>query len=546
MAIQNEVENFDHLPGYKTRWLGLLFIGISLTVISLDNTILNVAIPSISRDLGASASELQWIIDAYVLVFAALLLTMGALGDRFGRKRMLQFGLVMFGLGSLAAGLSTSTNMLIAARAFLGIGGAVIMPSTLSLISATFPRHERPQAFALWAAVFGLGVGIGPVVGGWLLQSSEWNAVFFVNLPVVVIAIIGGIFTLGESRDDDAPKLDLPGVLLSITGLIALVYGIIESGELGWTDPQVLVAFAAAIVLLGSFAWWENRNPDAMLPMHFFKNMSFTGANIAMVMVTFSLFGAIFFMSQYFQSVLGFTPLEAGIRLLPLALTMMTVSALSAKITQRLGTKIAVALGITIAGTGLLLMSQFFTADAQYITIVPIIMIFATGMGLTFSPATNSIMQSVPVSKAGVGSAMNDTTRQLGGALGVAVLGTLMNQTYLREIASLKTLVDQYPIPQAMFDEFYEIVSRSIQGAHIVVANAPAIMPDALKETILTTANNAFVTGMTEAMFIGACIMYGAAIFALVFLPAQVQRPEEDSVAPVTRDDMVMQPSSMD
>ncbi|MDQ7033401.1 MAG: MFS transporter [Anaerolineae bacterium] len=247
--MQKEQENFDHLPGYKTRWLGLLFISISLVVISLDNTILNVAIPSISRSLGAGASELQWIIDAYILVFASLLLTMGALGDRYGRKRLLQFGLVMFGLGSLAAGLSTSTNMLIASRAFLGIGGAVIMPSTLSIISASFPQHERSQAFALWAAVFGLGIGIGPVVGGFLLKYYEWNAVFFVNLPVVVVALIGGAYTLAESKDEHAPKIDVPGVLLSIAGLVALVYGIIEAGSRGWTDPQILAAFGTSIVL---------------------------------------------------------------------------------------------------------------------------------------------------------------------------------------------------------------------------------------------------------------------------------------------------------
>lgn len=522
-------EDVEHLSGYNTRWWGMLFIGISLIVISLDNTILNVAIPSISRNLEATASDLQWIIDAYVLVFASLLLTMGALSDRFGRKRMLQFGLIMFGLGSLAAGLSINTEMLIASRAFLGIGGAVIMPSTLSIISASFPQKERPQAFAIWAGVFGLGVGIGPIVGGWLLQYFEWNAVFFVNLPVVAVAVIGGAFTLGESKDEHAPKIDYLGVLLSITGLVALVYAIIDAGEAGWTSPEVLIAFAIAFVLLGAFAWWESRYPDAMLPMHFFKNMSFTGANIAMVMVMFSMFGAVFFLSQYFQSVLGYSALESGIRQLPLALTLMLVSTSSARIAQRLGTKITVALGISIAATGMFLMSQFFTVDTPYINIVPIMVFFASGMGLTFSPATNSIMQSVPVSKAGIGSAMNDTTRQLGGALGVAILGTLMNSTYQKEIVSLKTLAEQFPVSQEQFDQAYEIISRSIQGAHILVAQLPILVPQEVKDTILTTANHAFVAGMTEAMFIGSIIMYAAALFALFALPAQVQRPEETS-----------------
>jgi EmrB/QacA subfamily drug resistance transporter len=513
--------NYEFLPGYATRWRGLVFIGISLLVISLDNTILNVAIPSISRSLEASASELQWIIDAYVLVFAALLLTMGAVSDRFGRKKLLQFGLVMFGIGSLAAALAPSTEALIAARAFLGIGGAVIMPATLSIISASFPPHERPQAFAIWAAVFGMGVGIGPVVGGLLLEQFEWNAVFFVNLPVVAIALAGGAFTIADSKDENAPKLDIPGVVLSITGLFALVYGIIEAGETSWVDEHVLVAFGLSGVLLGAFAVWESLNPEPMLPLHFFKNMSFTGANTALALVMFSLFGSIFFLSQYFQSVLGFTALESGIRLLPLAFTLMVVSALSARITEYLGTKLTVAIGIAIAGTGLLLMSQLYEPDTTYTTIVGVIVLFAVGMGLTFSPATNSIMQAVPVSKAGIGSAMNDTTRQLGGAFGVAVLGTIMNSVYLDGVEPLKALIP----PQAPANA-YDIISSSIQGAHGFAANAP--LPSATAEQILSVANSSFVDGMTEAMLIGAIIMYAASLLTLLILPSKVQHSEEN------------------
>ncbi|MBZ0288409.1 MAG: MFS transporter, partial [Anaerolineae bacterium] len=316
--MQTETAFMDS-RAYERRWLGLVFIGISLIVISLDNTILNVAIPSISRTLGATASELQWIIDAYVLVFAALLLTMGGLGDRFGRKKALQIGLVLFGIGSLAAALSPNTGVLIASRAFLGIGGATIMPATLSIISATFPANERPRAIASWAAVFALGVGIGPLVGGWLLEHFEWNSVFLVNLPVIAVALIGGAYTLGESRDEYAPKADIPGVILSITGLFALLYGIIEAGLKGWTDGIVLISFGFAIVLLGAFAWWENRYPDAMLPLRFFRNMSFTGANTALAFVTFSLFGATFFMSQFLQTIQGYTTFQAGLLGLPLA-----------------------------------------------------------------------------------------------------------------------------------------------------------------------------------------------------------------------------------
>jgi MFS family permease len=494
-------ETHQNLPGYSTRWIGLLFIGISLLVISLDNTILNVALPSISNDLGASASDLQWIVDAYVLVFAALLLTMGSIGDKLGRKHALQFGLVMFGLGSLWAALATSTEMLIAARAFLGIGGATIMPATLSIISATFPREERSQAIAIWAAIFGLGVGVGPVVGGLLLEHYEWNAVFFVNLPVVVVALIGGAFFLADSKDEHAPKPDIIGVVLSVPGLFALIYGIIEAGMNEWTDPNVLIAFGISAVLLTIFTWWESRAPNAMLPLHFFKNPSFTGANIAMTFIMFSMFGSIFFLSQY--------------------LTLAAVSASSARMTKRLGTKRTVALGITIAASGLLFMSQMYDVNTAYSTVALGEIILAAGMGFAMSPATDSIMGSVPVSKAGVGSAMNDTTRQLGGALGVAVLGTIMNGRYLDGIESLKTALPQ------LRPDMFEGISNSIQAAHMI-ARKPEV-PAPFAETIIDIANNAFVSGMNDAMLFGAAVMLVNALVVLMILPSRIRSPREET-----------------
>ena len=339
----------------SNRWIGMIFISISLIVISLDNTVLNVALPSISRDLGASASELQWIIDAYILVFAALLLTMGSLGDRNGRKRLLQIGLIIFGIGSLGATLASTTEMLIVTRAFTGIGAAAIMPATLSIITNMFTDpKERTKAIAVWAATFGLGVGIGPVIGGWLVESYSWNAVFFVNLPIVVIALAGGYFFLPESFDKDAPKVDVPGVLLSIVGLFALVFGIIEAGMSSWTDGTVLIAFGIAGIFLGAFAIWESRAPNAMLPMHFFKNMSFTGANTAIALVFFGMFGSMFFFSQYYQSVQGFTALEAGLRVLPISLFLIVAAGMSTRLSARFGIKFTVGFGILLAAIGLL------------------------------------------------------------------------------------------------------------------------------------------------------------------------------------------------
>ncbi|MEP6986209.1 MAG: MFS transporter, partial [Chloroflexota bacterium] len=273
------------MPGFKTRWKGLIFIGVALLVISLDNTILNIAIPSLSRDLNANIGDLQWIIDAYTLVFAALLMTMGSISDRFGRKRALQIGLVMFGIGSLGAALSTNTLMLIGSRAFLGIAGAFIMPSTLSLINVSFPQRERATAIAIWSAIFGIGIAIGPVLGGFLLKLSTWHILFLINLPVIVIALIGGQRFLVESKDESAPKLDIPGVIFSASGVFTLVYAIIEAGSKGWGSTEVVSLFIVAFLLLAIFAFVESRIAEPMMPLYLFKNLSFSGASIALAMV---------------------------------------------------------------------------------------------------------------------------------------------------------------------------------------------------------------------------------------------------------------------
>lgn len=516
--------DFTQLEGYKSRWLGLLFICVSLLVISLDNTILNVALPSISNDLGASASDLQWLINAYSLIFACLLLTMGAFADRIGRKRVLQFGLIWFGIGSVGAALSNSTEMLIGARAFLGVGAAMIMPATLSLVTATFPPSERPQAIGIWAATFGLGVGIGPVVGGWLIEQFHWNSVFFVNLPVIAVALIGGQMFLMNSKDETAPPPDYIGVLLSVPGLFSLIYAIIKAGEESWTDSNVLLAFGAAVVLLGIFGWWENRNPNAMLPLGFFKNMSFTGANAAIVLIMFSMFGSIFFLTQYLQSVQGYTALETGVRIIPMSVALVLSAIASSSVASRIGVKYSVALGIFIAGIGIFIMSQVYAVDSTYTEIILPILVLGVGMGIAMTPATDSIMGSVPPSKSGVASAMNDTTRELGGALGIAVMGTLMNAAYLSKVDGLAEAIPLLPA------EAVEAIRSSIQGAHIVAAGVlQQGVPggEEIARLITDTANNGFVNGMTEAMLISSFILFGASLLTLVLLPNRVHGVDE-------------------
>jgi EmrB/QacA subfamily drug resistance transporter len=511
----------DEQKWYRLRWVALIFLAFSLLVIALDNTVLNLALPSIARDLGASSSELQWIVDAYILVFAGLLLTMGTISDRLGRKRVLQAGLVVFGLFSLGAALSQNTGTLIAMRALMGIGGASIMPATLSILTATFrDPKERAQAIAVWAATFALGTGIGPLVGGYLLEHYHWSSVFYINIPIVVVGLIGGYYTIQNSRGAHPRKIDFMGFFLSITGLFALVYAIIQAGTNGWTGNQVIWSFAAAFVLLGLFALGERRSKSPILPLHFFRNPSFSGANLALTLVAFGLFGSFFFLSQYLQSIKGYTPLEAGVRLLPMALTSFVSASASARIAHLLGTKFTVGTGILASGAGFFYFSRVMAVDTSYLTIVVGMCIVALGIGMTMSPATNSIMGSIPHTKAGVGSAMNDTTRQVGGALGVAVLGTILNSVYLGQINQI-----QWPV--GLPAQVLGAVQSSVQGAILAAQNIASQNP-ALAQTIVANAKEAFTTGAIQASVVATIVLAVAALATYLILPSKVRAPEGD------------------
>ncbi len=514
----------EETRGYRKRWIGLIFLSLSLFIIAIDNTVVNLALDNIADQLGASTSELLWIVDAYVLVFASLLLTVGAISDRVGRKKVLLVGLLLFGLCSTGAALSVSTEMLIAMRALMGIGAATIMPSTLSILTATFrePR-ERAKAISLWVGTFTLGVGLGPLISGLLLEYFSWSSVFYINIPVVIIAFCGGYYFLTDSKDELVRRIDVPGALLSIAGLFSLVYAIIQAGTDGWDAVNVLCSFAAAVVLLGIFAWWELRSSHAMLPLQFFKNMSFTGANLAMTLVMFAMFGIMIFMPQYLQSVLGNSPLKAGILILPIALIAPPAAIMSAPLAQRIGIKITVALGILMAAAGLFYLYQVAGVDASYSTLLPGLCITAFGMGTAMSPADISIMGSVPVNKVGIGSAMNDTTRQIGGALGVAVLGTIMNSAYISQIKASQ-LVATLP------ENLVEAIKNSIQSAHRAAGKIPEdilSLNPGLDHAIIDLSKDAFTSGMVDAMFVGGIIMVIASIVTMIILPSRI-RPSSD------------------
>ncbi len=509
-------------PGYSTRWLGLAFLSVCVVVIAIDNTVLNVALPSLSRALNASAADLQWIVDAYVLVFAALLLTTGTLSDRFGRKRMLQIGLALFAVGSFGAALANSTGTLMAARAFLGIAAAMMLPSTLSLITTTFEDEERLQAFSIWASIFSLGFAFGPIVGGFLLEHGSWQLVFLINLPVIAVALFGVTRYLAESRDSHQTRFDIIGIVLSSVGLFALIYGIIEAGALGWQEPNVVIALGIAVFVLGIFAWWENRNPHAMLPLSVFKNRSFTAASLAITLTVFAIAGSSFFISQYYQTIRGYDTLRAGFAGLPQALAFFVMSQMAIRISKRFSAKQAISYGIGLAALGLVIMGFTFRVDTPYIVTIIGQILMSIGMGAAVSPATNVIMSSVPQDKAGVGSAVNDTTRELGGALGVAVLGAVMFASYRSGIGQIATLLPQ------LTPDILQQLSGSIQAAHIIAANMPADVA----QIIVANADTAFINGINQAMFIGAVISGLGALIVFFALPNKVEEHEESTVEP--------------
>ncbi len=339
---------------YRRRWITLTVICMSLMVIGLDNTILNVAIPTLGRQLHATTSSLQWIVDIYTLVFAGLLLTCGSLGDRFGRYKTLTLGLIIFGTGSVASAMAGSTDMLIATRAFMGIGGALIMPATLSIITNVFTdARGRSKAIGIWAGVAALGIGIGPVAGGFLLSHFYWGSVFFVNIPIVIAALIGGWFFVPDSRDPTGARIDFVGALLSILGLASLLWGVIEAPVKGWGSPTITAAFVAGFLILGAFVWWELNSAEPMLDMRFFRNPRFSAASGAVSLTFFSLFGSLFLLTQYLQSVHGYSPLKAGAVVIPQAAMMMMMAPLSTVFVRRVGNKLVVGFGLVLVALSL-------------------------------------------------------------------------------------------------------------------------------------------------------------------------------------------------
>jgi EmrB/QacA subfamily drug resistance transporter len=502
--------------GYERRWWILAVLCLSLLIIVMDNTIVNVALPTLVRKLHSSESQLQWIVDAYSLMFAGFLLTMGTLGDRFGRRTTLGIGLGVFGVGSLISAFAGSSQVLIFTRAFTGIGAALIMPATLSILTNVFPPEERAKAIGIWAGISGVAVAIGPVIGGLLLVHFWWGSIFLINVPVCLFAIVVGRLIVPNSRDPEARRLDPVGALLSIAGVDALVYGIIEAPTKGWGAGIILGSFAIAVVILAAFIAWELHTDHPMLNVKFFTNARFTAANLSITLVFFALFGSIFFLTQYLQFVLGYTALQAGLRLAPMALVMLVVAPLAGQLVQKVGSKAMVVLGMGIGAVGLWYLATT-TPASGYLHVVTGLVIIAAGLALSMVPATESIMGSLPPGQAGVGSAMNDTTREIGGALGVAILGSILASRYGPQIV--------HAVGGGLPSAALAAVKSSIGGAVGVGQTLVAQGQVAAGHALISTANATFIHAMDISLKVAAGVALVGAVISALWLP---NRPREE------------------
>jgi EmrB/QacA subfamily drug resistance transporter len=487
----------------------LAVICLGVFVISVDATIVNVALPTLSRELGADTAQLQWIVDAYTLVMSGLLLSAGSLSDRYGRRGSLSLGLAVFAITSGIAAQVNSADALIAARAAMGVGAAVIFPTTLGLITNIFTDPvPRAKAIGLWAAMVGVGVAVGPISGGWLLEHFWWGSIFMVNIPIAALAIVGGILFVPTSRDPAAPRVDFPGLILSATGITTLVYTVIEAPTWGWTNGRTAAGFALAAFVLAGFALWERRSTHPMLDISVFFNRRFSGGSLAVTAGFLTLFGFIFVITQYFQFIKDYTAFQSGVRLLPVAASIALASILGPRLVERVGTTTVVAAGLTVFATGLAWAS---TADAAtpYNQLAMQMVLLGGGLGLTTAPATEAIMGSLSVDKAGVGSAVNDTTRELGGTLGVAIAGSIFASVYSGHLGA--NALTGLPV---------EAMRHSMALAHRVIEQLPAQQATYVHDVV----DRAFLDGLQVSSLVCAGIALGAAIIVGWLLPARAQR----------------------
>jgi EmrB/QacA subfamily drug resistance transporter len=507
----------------RRRTAVLVTLCLAAFTINLDTTIVNVTLPTLVRDLDASTRQLQWIVDSYNLVFAALVLAAGSLSDRVGRKGALLAGLGIFAFGSVLGSRAGSPGELIAVRGLIGLGAAVIFPTTLSILTNVFTeRSERAKAIGLWGAMTGVGVAAGPISGGWLLEHFWWGSVFVAVVPVAALVAALTVLWVPTSRDPDTPRLDVLGLALSTAVIGGLVFTIIEAPEVGWLTGRTLASFALVAGLLAAFVRWERHVAEPMLDVDLFRNLRFTAASGSVTIAFFALFGFIFMITQYFQFLKGYSPLSTGLRMLPVALSVGAASILGTKIAVRLGNKAVVSAGLASMGLGFFWVSTASTVT-PYLEIAGQMIVLGIGMGLTSAPATEAIMGVVPKEKAGIGSAVNDATRELGGTLGVAVIGSVFASLYSSRLA----LANGLPAEAA------HAAQESVGGAFIAAQRLADAGLGPAAAQLQEAASIAFFDGFAVGCLVAAGVALVGAVAAAVLLPAQ---PVVDATEPFEPD----------
>jgi EmrB/QacA subfamily drug resistance transporter len=501
---------------HSMRWKTLGVLSLSLVIIGLDNTILNVALPTLQEEFDASASGLQWMVDSYLLVFAGLLLVFGTLGDRLGRKRALQAGVSIFGLASLGALIADSAGQVIAVRALMGVGAALIMPATLSIIANVFPPAERGKAIGIWAALAAIGIGLGPLTGGLLLEWFDWSAVFLVNVPFALAALLLGIRFVPESRDPRPGSFDLAGAALSTAGFSVLVYAVIEAPDEGWLSGLTLSLLGVSAVLLALFLRWERRTAEPMLDLSFFRSAGFSVGTVAVSVAFFALLGGIFALTQYLQFARGYSAIEAGAIMAPMALGLVMGAGSSNRAAVRLGTPRVVAAGLTGVAT-LLALTLLWDPATSAGWLLAWFFAIALSMGWVMAPATDAVVGAVPAARSGVASAMNTVARMVSGALGVAVVGSLVNSLYSDDLTG-----SVGALPPAAQDAAKE----SVGAASALAAQLP---PEAGAH-LAAAAGDAFVGAMGVGLALAAALAVAAAVVSARLLPASASRPKSGAI----------------
>ena len=498
---------------YARRWWILGTLCLTLLGVMLANSSLNMALPMMAKDLTLSQLDLTWVVNVYTLVFASLLFVAGAVGDRYGRKLAMQIGLAVFTLGSLYAGFLAQTGAeLIVSRVVMGIGAAFVMPTTLSIINNTFPKRERARAVAIWGAVAGVGMMFGSIASGILLEHFTWHSLFYFSASIALIGLVANQYLAHESKDEKQTPVDWLGGLLSSLAIFGIVYGVTEAPSVGVTEPAVAASLIGGLVMLVLFVLWERRTTTPMLDMNLFKNRAFAISSLTLTLVFLAMSGVFFSMSQLMQLVMGYTPLESSLRTIPLMLPMMFLSPLVPTIVKKIGARTSIGIGLLLTSTAFVIMSTW-TVDLTYAFLAMTMLIMMLGITLAMTPGTNILMASVPRNRSGMGSAMNDTTRELGGALGVAVLGAVLSASYEKEIAATAA-------------KFPGAVGEALQSS-LAVAMQVADKLGPMTQQVIDAAQTAFMTGVSHSALIAAVIIFVAALIAFFGLPKHTAKDSD-------------------